>query len=283
MRLDSSSLVEIRELASNKELSRIEHLSFSGYTIGAVVELACLRAAVDGPLRSLFDRWAESSTLLAGAFRTLETGNLNSSSPNLWAARKVDFFSLRGTNWFEDRTYHPFESRFQKAAKAAGFGNRAEGLTGAMFEMADNVAQHSGSCSAAPSPGLIGYFAHNGHVAFAIGDSGRGILASLKENPMWAHLSSSTDALEAVVKNHASRRQNMGEGEGFKQMFRSLADLNGYVVLSSHNGRMRLHQNLKGRQALVEFVEWSPGVQLSVSCSLNGAPREQEIAVDNLT
>jgi len=271
-------MVELRELASNNDVSRLTGLSFSEFTIGAAVELACVRASINGRLRSVFDQWAKSSQVLNDAFRVLEHGTLPSTD-NMWAARKTDFFPVRGTDWSDGQNYHPFESRFRKAAKEAGFGNMADGLTGTLFEMADNIAQHSGPSSTAPCPGLIGYYAHEGHVAFAVGDSGRGVLASLKENPAWACLPNSKEALIAVINNQASRRPNLGDGEGFKQVFRSLADLNGMVILRSLEGRLQLNQTAEGRRVIAEYTGAFPGVQLSVNCSLNGSPQEREISI----
>lgn len=278
MRLDAPFLVELRELISNNDASQLANLSFSKLTIGAVVELACVRASTNGSFRLIFDGWAKASPHLRTAFQVLEQGTLPSTA-EMWAVRKVDFFPVRGPNWSDDRNYHPFESRFTKAAKEAGFGDIADSLTGALFEMADNIAQHSGPSSATPCPGLVGYYAHDGHVAFAVGDSGRGVLASLQDNPAWAHLPNSKEALVAVINNHASRRPNLGDGEGFKQVFRSLADLNGLVILCSQEGRLRLHQTSQGRQATAEFNGAFPGVQLSVNCSLNGSPQEREISI----
>lgn len=278
MRLDSSFLVDLREFVSNNDLSQLMNLSLSQLTIGAVVELSCMRASTNRQIRLMFDRWAESAPVLRDAFKVLEHGTLPSTL-DMWAARKIDFFPVRGPNWSDDRNYHPFESRFTKAAKEAGFGDIADSLTGALFEMADNIAQHSGPSSTTPCPGLVGYYAHDGHVAFAVGDSGRGVLASLKENPAWAHLPNSKEALVAVINNHASRRPDLGDGEGFKQVFRSLADLNGLVILCSQEGRLRLHQTPQGRQATAEFTGAFPGVQLSVNCSLNGSPQEREIFI----
>lgn len=278
MQVNSAFVADLRELLSSNNLSQVENLTFSHLTIGAVVELTCLRSMAQRPLRAVFDRWAQSSLILRDAFHTYENGKLPSTS-NMWAARNVDFFPLRGQNWSEECHYHPFESRFRKAAKEAGFGSRADGLTGALFEMADNVAQHSGPNSSDPSPGLIGYYVNDGHVAFAVGDSGRGVLTSLKENPAWADLPNSQEALVAVINNHASRRPHGGDGEGFKQMFRSLADLNGIVIMCSNEGRVKLNQTPLGRKATAEFTGPFPGVQLSVNCSLSGSPQEQTFSI----
>lgn len=279
MRLDSSFLADLRELVSEDNLSRLESLSLSELTIGGVVELTCLRSKVAAPVRIEFDRWSRLSPVLHRAFQTYETG-MFPSTDDMWAARTLDFFPVRGRNWADDQHYHPFESRFCKAVKEAGFGIRAEALTGALREMADNVAQHSGLDSSCPAPGLIGYYVNDGHVAFSIGDSGRGVLASLIENPAWANLPNSVEALLAVINDHASRRPYGGHGEGFKQVFRSLTDLNGVVVLCSLEGRVTISQNpTGGRRATTGFTGTFPGFQLTVNCSLSGAATERYFSI----
>ena len=91
---------------------------------------------------------------------------------------------------------------------------------------------------------------------------------------------------EKMTEEHEKLRNSlntgksvMGDGEGFKQMFRSLADLNGMVILCSNEGRVKLSQTPLGRQATAEFTGPFPGVQLSVNCSLNGPPQERQIAI----
>ena len=203
----------------------------------------------------------------------------------MWAARGVEFFPIKGRDWGDMRYYHPFESRFAKAAQNAGFGTETSmGLAGALREMADNVAQHSGSDSSNPAPGLIGYYICDSHVAFAVGDAGRGSLASLRQNPSWQCLTNSKEALMAIIQKHASRRQFAGDGEGFKEVFRSLINLNGLIELRSRDGRVRVVQHPSGtRQAEPQFSGDVPGFQLSVNCSLAGCPREEIFCIDFLT
>src|SRR5208283_1358359 len=177
MQLDSAFAADIRELASSDESLSLAFGSPTHVSIGGVVEVACIKSVCPAWLRTLLDRWAKSCPALNSAFLSCETGKLPSTA-DMWASRGLEFFPIRGKNWARDVNYHPFESRFRKAANEAGFGRKADGLTGALFEMADNVAQHSGSESSCPAPGLIGYYVCDGHVAFAIGDRGRGVLAS---------------------------------------------------------------------------------------------------------
>jgi len=282
VRIDSPTVADLRHLAEAGDSAALSRLSVSGVSIGAAVELACLYAAMPLQLRNVCDKWKASSTLLEKAFGAYESVELPSKL-DMWASRALEFFPIRGPSWSDPIRYHPFESRFRKAAADAGFGKKSVALAGALFEMADNVVQHGGNDSGSPPPGLIGYYICDGHVSFAIGDAGRGVLNSLRENPVWTGLENSKNALIAVVQNHASRRSMGGEGEGFKELFRALANLNGLIQLRSGDGRIKISQIPAGRQAESQFTIPGPGLQLSVNCSLSGQPREEIFPLDYLT
>ena len=280
--IDSAFIADMREFMSSGKDSAIAELLPSGFSIGGVVQLACIKSVCSPWFNSQLEMWRKSSTILNDAFLTFENGRLPSTA-NMWEARGLEFFPIRDSDWANSKHYHPFESRFCKAAKQAGFGKKAKALAGALYEMADNVAQHSGADRSFPSPGMIGYYICDGHVAFAVADLGRGVLNSLKENPPWKHLPDSKAALMAVVTNHASRRPHGGDGEGFKEVFRSLANMNGMIELLSSDGRVRIVSTPEGRQATPQFTARMPGFQLSVNCSLNTVPGERIFPLDYLT
>lgn len=282
MLIDSSFITDLREYLANQRNSLLANLSPSGFSIGGIVQLACLKSAYPQRLHSMLEPWRTSSKVLSNAFATHESGLFPSTS-NMWDVRGLEFFPIRGREWADKRLYHPFESRFCKAVKEAGFGNKAEALSGALFEMADNVSQHSGADSTCPAPGMIGYYICEGHVAFSIADLGRGVLGSLKENPHWKQLQNSKEALLAIIQNHASRRPYGGDGEGFKEVFRSLSNLNGLIELFSGDGRIRITSTPSGRQATPQFTGFLSGFQITVNCSLAGAPGERIFPFDYLT
>jgi hypothetical protein len=150
----------------------------------------------------------------------------------------------------------------------------SKGLAGAFKEMADNVIQHSGPNPDQPARGFIGYHVADGIMSYGVGDVGRGVLGSLKENPTWQGLADSVEALDAIVTKQASRRPLGGEGGGFKQFFKSLADLNGHIVLRSGNGVMRIWGTPNGRRGEKGLASPLPGLQLCVTCSIMETPRE---------
>jgi hypothetical protein len=280
MPVDSELLATLRDLTPENNFSELLSLPKTGFSIGAIVELACVRKHCIPAVQALLNEWGNSSPLLREAFTVFDNTKYPSRN-NMWSTRDVEFFPIVGENWADEIKFHPFESRFCKAAKAAGFGDMADALTGALFEMADNVVQHSGTDLAGAAPGLIGYYVCDGHVAFAVGDAGRGVLASLNENPAWTALTDSKAGLLAIVQQSASRRAGFGDGEGFKQVFRSLVDFNGIVEMHSYDGRIKLTQTPVGREAVSQFVGSWPGFQLSVNCSLTKT--EEKIIVDYLT
>ena len=282
MKINSAFITDLRECLSKRSNSPLDDLFPSGFSIGGIVQLACLKSTYPQQLNSLLETWRRSSKALDNAFATHESGLFPATS-NMWDVRGLEFFPIRGRMWADKKKYHPFESRFCKAAKQAGFGDKAEALTGALREMADNVAQHSGADPACPAPGMIGYYVCDGHCAFTIADLGRGVLDSLKENPKWNQLQNSKDALLAIVQKHASRRPYGGDGEGFKQVFRSLADINGLIELFSGDGRIRIASTPSGRQAIPQFTEPLAGFQITVNCSLAGEPSERIFPLDYLT
>jgi len=282
MEITSAVVADIRELAAIGDMSPLSGITPTGFSIGAAVELAGIRLGCSQRIVQVLDRWAESSPILRDAFHTLESGVIPHAE-SLWVSKGIEFYPISGVDWSNPKHFHPFESRFCKAVKDAGFGGMAKALVGALFEMADNISQHSAEAEGVPAKGLIGYNVSSSIVSFAIGDIGRGCLASLRENPQWAGLPNSKTALMAIIKQHASRRLRSGEGEGFKEVFRSLANLNGLIEIRSYDGRVTVVRTPIGREATSQFCGEIPGFQIAVTCSLTGPVKESIFPVDYLT
>lgn len=133
--------------------------------------------------------------------------------------------------------------------------------------MADNVVQHS-NLGLQPDA-VIGYMVTADAFEFAVADLGRGVLASLRENPLHASLASDAEALRAACTRGASRRTT-GAGTGFADLLRALADLEAW--LSFRSGTARLVIDGRGTAERREVVSNSvtlAGFQLSV----RGGPR----------
>jgi len=269
MRLTHRETDEIRQLVESREIRPLESLQVTEVDLYAAIELACCQFLKRENHKILFPcvtQWAFRVPMLQSAIETIHRGNvplrINPFRPRPW-----EFFPITTASW-NDNDYHLFESRFTAAVRQAGFGRKSTALAGAFFEMADNITQHSGPSSVNPARGILGYQVESEQMTFGVGDVGRGVLASLTENPAWKHIEESADALEAIVKDHASRRLGLGPGQGFLQVFKSLADMNGQLIFRSGDGLLTIAGQPDRRQASKGSAVFFPGFQLSVSCSV---------------
>lgn len=140
--IDSNFVADLRDIATSKDFGPLRIVTVSGLTIGAAVEIACLFPRFPTDVCRIVRGWFSQSPVLSRAAEVFITGALPSRE-DMWNVRGLEFFPIRGPDWANTAYYHPFESRFKKAAKDAGFGNMATALSGALFEMADNIAQHT--------------------------------------------------------------------------------------------------------------------------------------------
>lgn len=103
------------------------------------------------------------------------------------------------------------------------------GLEWSINEITDNVLNHS-EC---PTGGLIQLttFRESQKVAFAVGDSGRGILSSLREGyPM---LRTDAQAIGEAVKAGVTRSPDAGQGNGLAGTLRIASMANGSFAVTS--------------------------------------------------
>lgn len=150
--------------------------------------------------------------------------------------------------------------------------DRAAGLMGALGELLDNVFEHSGR----PESGVVAYAASEGAFEFVVADSGRGVLASLRENPEFAGLADSGTALRVAVSDGASRYAgSTGHGYGIGQLFRALAHDAAELRFRSGDHALRLWGDAPSLTGQVELAQkaWLNGLAVSVRCSSNSPCR----------
>jgi hypothetical protein len=290
MIIRSSDADEIRQLVADQKLEALRLCRIDGLTLGALLELATASAI----WTSLGDTQASSAlldavrepALLQEAVSLLSGGPSSRTRRNaVFGAPEIELFPLRDRAEFVEEKWWMFLDRFRRSLVNLGFPPKlAPGISAAFNEMADNIGKHSAREDEPMAAGLAGYHVVDGQFAFAVVDSGRGVLDSLRENPTWAHLRSSTDALVAAACEHATRRVENVYGDGFKQLFLSLVDLNGSVRLRSGDGLLRISTDHTDRVADRGFCSPLPGLGVVVLSSLKGNPGEQiirKIAVDS--
>ncbi len=140
------------------------------------------------------------------------------------------------------------------------------GLIGAIGELQDNVFEHSGQ----PASGLLAYGVSSGTFEFVVADAGRGVLASLRENQEYAHLTDSGSALRVAISDGASRyARNTGHGYGVGQLFRALANHSAELRFRSGDHALRLWGHTPSLTGQVELTQkaWLSGLVVSVRCT----------------
>lgn len=158
-----------------------------------------------------------------------------------------------------------FGNRFRKSLEDLGGFSKpiAVGLAGALQELIDNVRQHSGTTVQSPATGMMAYEAWTNGFAFAVGDLGRGTLASLRENPAWGQLSDDATALDAILKRNASRRLDNTPGTGLRDAVRALSDF-GQLSVGSGDAYVDVFGTPAGRISVGGRRAHLPGVQVGV-------------------
>ncbi len=162
----------------------------------------------------------------------------------------------------------------ENAAVGAGLTRGlAVGLMGALGELLDNVFEHSGRIDS----GIVAYAASEGAFEFVVADAGRGVLASLRENPEFTGLTDSGVALRVAASDRASRHaQSTGRGYGIGQLFRALAHAAAELRFRSGDHAMRLWgdaPSLNGRLELAQKA-WLDGLAVPVRCTPHTARRQ---------
>lgn len=141
----------------------------------------------------------------------------------------------------------------ENAAVTAGLTRGlVAGLMGALGELLDNVFQHSGR----PESGVVAYAASDCAFEFVVADAGRGVLASLRENPEFAGLSDSGMALRVAASDGASRHaRSSGHGYGISQLFRALAHNAAELRFRSGDHALRLWGDAPSLTGQVELAQ----------------------------
>lgn len=170
-------------------------------------------------------------------------------------------------------SYAEMDLRAKHAAISSGISDAGSTmLVGAMVELRDNVIEHSENSKS----GLIAFRGTPGRFEYTVADAGKGVLASLKENPEYASLTDSGHALRVALQDGESRYGRVsGRGLGFHDLFIGLQKLTASVHFKT--GDHRLEQAGEspslGQLGLAQCAHFQ-GFLISVSClaSLTGAP-----------
>jgi anti-sigma regulatory factor (Ser/Thr protein kinase) len=281
---DSSALIQAEDLDEVRRLVAqgydISQLPSPALTLSAAFELACAIAQWEttgnARSRNFGLSWARTSATaldacdrLIGLSDVLEDSPAGSTTSRPEAA--LELHSIRHANDVTSLQWRQYLRRFIHALQEhGGFGvTQAEGIAGALTEMAENVPRHSGDASHPSARGVVGFHVEPRTMTFAVADAGRGVLASLRSSSRWRNLENAQDALLQAVIHGASRIEDQARGDGFRTVLDALADLGGSLRFRSDDAVL-LIDGRRGGSGIRQWTTSMPGLQLSVSCSLDG-------------
>ena len=283
--LDSSGVESCRRLIARGQAAKATLCIFSGFTLSGAVELflsAIEEESSSNLLREMVALAAEQHPIFNPLLA--EWGRVDKAhcTENIHGTRSLEFYRVRSANSIVKPDFQLVQERMSRSMRQAGFGKDFSlALAKVFFEMVDNVNQHSGPGTGENElTGLAGYHVADGYVALCVADRGIGALRSLRSSSAWKHLANASAALKAIIVDHASRRDGQGEGEGFKQVLRALADRNAMLRLRSDDAAIFLQARGNERQAVFASSPHLRGMQVSLSCDLRSPPEEREIIFD---
>lgn len=268
MKVDVLGLDQARVAWNDGKHQVVTQATVSSLSLGAALEAACWRLSDAPALSGLVEGWAKVSPICEQAVAVLGTGR-DLPRPDHHAAPEFEVCRCPTRAALADPTgagleWEYYLDRFTRSlVNRVGVGNqKAQGLAGAFAEMVDNVVDHSGLND--DGGAVVAYAVSTEAFGFAVADTGRGVLRSLRENPAHARLSSDDEALMAAVGHGASRRPGVN-GTGFANLIQAVADLSGLWSFRSGTARLVIDGQGNGSRNFIRHS--SPelqGFQVSV-------------------
>jgi hypothetical protein len=272
--LDSEAVALVRDLLVRGDLQTLETPSFEGVTLAAALELVCTCFASErnGDQVETLRRFTELSEVIPLGIWLMNA--MCHSSEECRFVPSDNPLVLAGINHpsaFASQGWQEFKEAFVRRLQSAEFPRDfAYALSASFAEMVENVPDHSLSTPGTMAPSLIGYWIIPNEVHFSVADLGRGLLNSLLENPAWAHLRASREAIVAILTQGATRRTDHTSGGGFKIALKGFVDRNGIMFVRSGEATAKIFGTPTGRQLSVRPCSSLLGFQVSASCRLNG-------------
>ncbi|MBY5812944.1 ATP-binding protein [Rhizobium leguminosarum] len=194
------------------------------------------------------------------------------------------FLTARETAWFLEEP-HPYGfipiatmisnplvwtdviNRLKRLSINAGFSSDHSGkFVAAIGELWGNVVDHSQRSDT----GYVAFSLGPGRFEFVVADHGVGVLASLKSNPDYAHLTDHGGAIKLVLSEGVSRYYTEeGHGFGFRPLFVGLANIaRGLRFRSGDHGREVIRTGGGPPSSRTYELAHLPGFFCSVVCEI---------------
>jgi hypothetical protein len=283
MILDSRNAEALRRMMINGSSIKGRLEAFTAFTLPGTMQVLAsvvhdnhaeaLRQEVERHVRN------NQQSLLNWAFQGWNVTNSAHLGVDIHGTRSVEFYRLRTRSDQTELAYQLYQQRFVRSLNRLGDfpSSFASALAGALAEMTDNVVQHSETEPGAEFTGMAGYHVDHKFMCFAVIDLGQGVFASLRRVSAWKHLQTAEQALRAAVCDYASSRPDEVHGDGFRTLFRNLADRNCLLRFRSDDAVLTIEDLGTQREGVFVRSPSLNGLQLSVCCSLTGMVAERPI------
>jgi hypothetical protein len=206
---------------------------------------------------------------------------VNQKDPQIVAepfgAPEFDFYRIDSKASLLSEQWVLFYDRFRRSAARGRTSVMFRAVSGVLDEMGDNVVWHAFKSEKETCPALAAFHVTNTSASFCVADWGQGFLRSLQRSSVWRGLTTEREALEAVIRKNATSRDGEREGGGYKQLFNSLLDFNGLVLLRSGGCAYRLENCGAVRRDTSHEAFNVPGSSITVVISSDGQPTEQSL------
>lgn len=226
-------------------------------SVAAAIELSCLLIqSRSEKLDTAVDRQLSQCPVWK-LFRRMRRESLSKATTEQTVLVRIP--PVYDEDWFHSEA-STFENRLLAGRLPKGL---ARSLTGAVFEMVDNIWVHSRSVDSC----FLAYQVGFRKFTFGISDIGVGVLQTLRQNPRYAHIRTSMDALEHAVKRGVSG-QPQGSGLGLDSLTRSLASLWGQSRLRSGQAALTFNREGESPRRRHQFLANLAGFQISAICRM---------------
>ena len=220
----------------------VEECVVETLTLGAAIEAACWHRCGTDDEKTLLNAWMAVSPAMQSAVTVLAGGALPAigdehDSPALEVRRSPSAAELVDVTTETEWIYYLDRFRRSLVSRLGMTARRARSISAGFAEMADNVVQHAKL--GAGQKAVVAYAVSTSFFEFAVGDVGRGVMASLRDNPAHRAIGSETQALVAAVTEGASRRPGAA-GTGFSELVRAFADIQSDLSFRSGDGRLHV-------------------------------------------
>jgi len=227
-------------------------------SVAAAIELASiLLSTKSATLYELVDKQLSECEIWT-LFRRLRGGIINRTGGNGTVLMRIPY-------QFSEQWLSLEMRRFETSLSDARFPrDLGRSITGAVFEMVDNVWVHS----LTQEPSLFCYQIRTRKLTFGVMDMGKGVLNTLRENRKFSHIRTSMNALEEAVKRGVSGQAN-GSGLGLDSLTRALANLWGKTRLRTGQAALTFDREQQLPKQLKQFLPEMEGFQISAICRLD--------------